>query len=96
MDFSGKAAVVTGASGGLGREIAVALGAAGARVGLVARSQQGLDETRRLIGQPETQVFCTDLRDGNGASGKDLDPNPSQVSPGPGQGFIPGRKGQNP
>ncbi len=63
MDFSGKAAVVTGASGGLGREIAVALGAAGARVGLVARSQQGLEETRRLIGQPGTQVFCTDLRD---------------------------------
>ena len=63
MDFSGKAAVVTGASGGLGREIAVALGGAGARVGLVARSHQGLEETRRLIGQPGTQVFCTDLRD---------------------------------
>ena len=50
MDFSGKAAVVTGASGGLGREIAVALGTAGARVGLTARSRQGLEETRRLIG----------------------------------------------
>ncbi len=63
MDFSGKAAVVTGASGGLGRAIAVALGTAGARVGLVARSRQGLEETQRLIGQPGTQCFCTDLRD---------------------------------
>ena len=63
MDFSGKAAVVTGASGGLGRAIAVALGTAGARVGLVARSRQGLEETQRLIGQPGTQYFCTDLRD---------------------------------
>lgn len=63
MNFSGKAAIVTGASGGLGREIAVALGTAGARVGLVARSRHGLEETRRLIGQPVTQVFCTDLRD---------------------------------
>ena len=62
MDFSGKAAVVTGASGGLGREIAVTLGTAGARVGLVARSRQGLEETKRLIGQPGTQYFCTDLR----------------------------------
>ena len=63
MDFSGKTAVVTGASGGLGRAIAVALGTAGARVGLVARSRQGLEETRRLIGQPGSRVLCTDLRD---------------------------------
>jgi NAD(P)-dependent dehydrogenase (short-subunit alcohol dehydrogenase family) len=54
---------VTGASGGIGRAIAVALAAAGARVGLVARSRQGLEETQRLIGHPGTQVFCTDLRD---------------------------------
>ena len=63
MEFDGKAAIVTGASGGLGRAIAVALGTAGAQVGLVARSREGLEETRRLIGQPEAQVFCTDLRD---------------------------------
>ena len=63
MDFSGKVALVTGASGGIGREIAVALGAAGAQVGLVARSRQGLEDARRLVGQPGTQVYCTDLRD---------------------------------
>jgi len=59
MDFSGQTAVVTGASGGLGREIAVALGTAGARVGLVAKSREGLEETRRRIGQSGARVFCT-------------------------------------
>lgn len=63
MDFSGKVAVVTGATRGLGREIAVTLGSAGARVGLVGRSAQGLGETKRLIGQPGTEIFSTDLRD---------------------------------
>ena len=61
VDFDGRIAVVTGASGGLA--IAVALGTAGARVGLVARSHEGLEETQRLIGQPEAKAFCTDLRD---------------------------------
>ena len=51
MEFDGKAAIVTGASGGLGRAIAVALGTAGTQVGLVARSREGLEETQRLIGQ---------------------------------------------
>jgi 3-oxoacyl-[acyl-carrier protein] reductase len=63
MDFSGKAAVVSGASGGIGREIAVALGSAGAHIGLVARSRPGLEETKRIIGQSATEVFHTDLRD---------------------------------
>jgi NAD(P)-dependent dehydrogenase (short-subunit alcohol dehydrogenase family) len=47
MDFSGRVAVVTGATRGLGREIAVSLGSAGARVRLVGRSAQGLEETKR-------------------------------------------------
>ena len=63
LNLQGKAAVVTGASGGLGRAIAVALGSAGVRVGLVARSKGGLEETERLIGDPRTQIWCTDLRD---------------------------------
>jgi NAD(P)-dependent dehydrogenase (short-subunit alcohol dehydrogenase family) len=42
--------LVTGASSGIGRGIAVALGAAGARVVGVARNEQGLAETRALIG----------------------------------------------
>ncbi|MBI5151854.1 MAG: SDR family NAD(P)-dependent oxidoreductase, partial [Candidatus Pacebacteria bacterium] len=38
-------AIVTGASTGIGRAIAVALGGAGIMVGLVARSKNRLEET---------------------------------------------------
>ncbi|MGQ9919665.1 MAG: SDR family NAD(P)-dependent oxidoreductase, partial [Bryobacteraceae bacterium] len=45
-----RTAVVTGASRGLGRSIAVALAAAGARVACVGRDVEKLDETARLCG----------------------------------------------
>ncbi len=45
-----RIAVVTGASRGLGRAIAVALAAAGARVACVGRDIEKLDETARLCG----------------------------------------------
>ena len=48
FDLTGKAALITGASRGIGRAIAVAMADAGAEVALVARSQQGLAETARL------------------------------------------------
>ena len=47
--LGGQVAVVTGASSGLGREIAIALAAAGASVGVVARSEALLKETVVLI-----------------------------------------------
>src|SRR4051812_16464903 len=43
--LSGRAAVVTGGSSGIGRAMAVALGRAGARIILVARSEKPLAET---------------------------------------------------
>lgn len=49
IDLSGQNAIVTGASQGLGRAIAVALGASGARVALVARNAEKLAETAKLI-----------------------------------------------
>ena len=46
--LGGKIAVVTGASSGVGRAIARALGAEGARVGLIARNVDGLHAAARL------------------------------------------------
>jgi 2-deoxy-D-gluconate 3-dehydrogenase len=42
FDLSGKTAIVTGASGGIGQGIAVALASAGARIAGVARSSQDM------------------------------------------------------
>ncbi len=47
--LAGKVAVVTGASRGLGRAMAVALAEAGADVALAARSKPDLEQTARLV-----------------------------------------------
>ncbi len=49
LDFSNKTALVTGASRGLGQAVAVALGAAGAKVIALARTQGGLEQTDDMI-----------------------------------------------
>jgi NAD(P)-dependent dehydrogenase (short-subunit alcohol dehydrogenase family) len=48
-DLNGKVAVVTGASRGVGRRIAVRLARQGATVALLARSEAGLEETRQQL-----------------------------------------------
>jgi NAD(P)-dependent dehydrogenase (short-subunit alcohol dehydrogenase family) len=62
-NLSGRTALVTGASRGLGRQIAISLAEAGARVALVGRDRSKLEETaseaRRRGGQAE--VFCADI-----------------------------------
>src|SRR5262252_9586982 len=47
FDLTGKTAIVTGASSGIGQAIAVALAAAGAQIAGVARS--AMDETARRV-----------------------------------------------
>lgn len=50
MTIKDRTALIVGASGGIGRAIAVSLTEAGARVALVGRDRQKLEETRAALG----------------------------------------------
>ncbi len=56
--LDGDVALVTGASRGLGRAMAVALGEAGASVALTARSEASLDETAALVREAGAEVLA--------------------------------------
>ncbi len=60
--LDGRVAVITGASRGLGRAMAVELGAAGAKLALVGRDRARLEETAAQVGS-ESAVFVTDVTD---------------------------------
>lgn len=65
MTLNGRVALVTGASRGLGKAMALALGAAGARLGLVSRDTTQLSavaEQARKLGA-QTEVFQADVTD---------------------------------
>ena len=61
----GRVAVITGASRGIGRAIALALGGADARLALVGRAQDRLAETQRLARElgAEGEIFICDVRE---------------------------------
>jgi NAD(P)-dependent dehydrogenase (short-subunit alcohol dehydrogenase family) len=59
--FRDKTVLVTGASSGIGRATALAFAAAGARVGLVARRRNVLEDVARAAGAGETAVLAADV-----------------------------------
>jgi NAD(P)-dependent dehydrogenase (short-subunit alcohol dehydrogenase family) len=64
--LTGKTAVITGASKGLGRAMALALGEAGAKLALLARNREQLESVAadvRKLGT-EAEVFVADVTDG--------------------------------
>jgi NAD(P)-dependent dehydrogenase (short-subunit alcohol dehydrogenase family) len=65
IDLSGKVAVVTGASRGIGRATSLALAGAGAKVALLGRDRARLEESLELVRKAggEAATFMCDVRD---------------------------------
>jgi len=63
--LAGKVAVITGASKGLGKAMALALGRAGVRLALVSRSREALEAVAALAraAGAEAEVFVADVSD---------------------------------
>ena len=61
--LKGKLALITGASRGLGREMAVSLGDNGASIALVGRAEEKLKETQELIEERniKSEIFVADI-----------------------------------
>ena len=71
VDLSGQTALVTGASQGLGKAIAIALGAAGAKTACVARNAEKLAETVKEIENAggEAAAFSCSVSDADSVAG---------------------------
>ena len=64
--LEGKVAIVTGASRGIGREIALSFAREGAQLVLTARSEESLNETAaeiRALGKSEPFLFALDVKE---------------------------------
>ena len=68
MELQGQKTLVTGASRGIGAEIARQLAAAGAEVALLARSMEGLETVAEAIRQAGGQARCYAVDVGDGGA----------------------------
>ena len=66
FDFNGKKVLVTGASSGVGREVAILLSAMGAKVVIVARRESELQKTLSLMEGSGHSYRVLDLTDFDG------------------------------
>ena len=62
LDLTGKVALVTGGSRGLGLQIASALGEMGARLALTARKAEELDAARAALAHEHVEALPVRLR----------------------------------
>jgi NAD(P)-dependent dehydrogenase (short-subunit alcohol dehydrogenase family) len=71
MKFADRTVLVTGASRGIGRSIALRFAEEGARVALVARTENELMETARLVDERGARAIAipTDIRDRDAVEG---------------------------
>lgn len=73
MEFSGRSALVTGASRGIGRAVAVEFSGAGANVALVGRDRSALEETReacvRAHPSGKAEIIEADVADAGAVAG---------------------------
>lgn len=63
FSLEGKNIVVTGASSGIGQQVAITCSMMGARVALIGRNIERLEETRRQLEGNEHLVVSCDLTD---------------------------------
>lgn len=63
MSWADKVVLITGASSGIGRGLALALADHGAKLGLVARRKDVLDELAAKIGRENVLVIAGDVQD---------------------------------
>ena len=63
IDFSGKKIIVAGASSGIGRQTAITLSTVGARLILIARRAEKLQETLQLLEGEGHSCYAADLSD---------------------------------
>lgn len=66
MNLKNKVAIVTGASDGLGKQIALKLAKEGVKLALIARSEERLEEIKRLAleaGSSKCEFYPCDIRD---------------------------------
>ncbi len=68
IDFEGRVVLVTGASSGLGRAIAVQLSHSGARVALMGRRPDALEQTLEQLAGEGHQLYPYDLQASEGIS----------------------------